>query len=134
MLTSLYQKPAARQLNIVAGAKIRNISDTNVIASTSEATDDESLLFKVDNRLSSSKIFVISIPYLGKVFRTKVLKVIYKSGGCIYKIVLHTNIKPDYNICWLQPDKKGWIIALGMSLDKKLINSITSAIESEETY
>lgn len=101
MLTSLYQKPAAQQLNIVAGAKIRNISDTNVIAATSKATDDESLLFKVDNRLSSSKIFVISIPYLGKVFRTKVLKVIYKSGGCIYKVVIHTNIKSDYNICWL---------------------------------
>lgn len=103
-----------------------HIFSTNVIVK-------EDIPVKTHKRLSPSKIFMITISYLLLVYHVKVLKIIYNSNESIYKIVLSSQINDNIRICWLQHELQGWIILIGHNLDKRLIRSITSAIECQES-
>ena len=84
------------------------------------------------NALSASKIFPITFSYSQRLCYTKVLKVVYRSGESIYKVVLRSEVSPRANVCWLQLRREGWCLLLGQGLDESLLSAITSAILSQE--
>ncbi|MBK0378964.1 hypothetical protein [Mucilaginibacter segetis] len=112
MSTTAQQKPKPVQLKVVRVNKERQTNTSN--------------------SLSVSKVFTISFSHLKKAYRAKVLKVIYSNTESIYKIALTSSINNGSQVHWLQRQDGKWEIVLGNSLNKKLIEAITNAINCLE--
>ncbi|HEY8660186.1 MAG TPA: hypothetical protein VIL78_14230 [Hanamia sp.] len=115
----------------------REATDIDILIPSSNTYSPDEIIkkeisVKIHNILSSSKIFMITIHYLLHAYHVKVLKIIYRGNESIYKIVLSSQISDNIRVCWLQHELQGWIILIGHNLDKRLIRTLTSAIESQE--
>lgn len=138
MLVSTPYKPIIIPKKTMSDTLIEDAIDIDILIPSSHIFSTnvivkEDISVKTHKRLSPSKIFMITISYLLLVYHVKVLKIIYKSNESIYKIVLSSQISDNIRICWLQHELQGWIILIGHNLDKRLIRSITSAIECQES-
>lgn len=136
MSASISYEPLIVPLNVVTDKPIRETltSDTNVVGSdilSFSPVLKRKSFFKMDNLLSSSKIFIITFSYSGIEYHTKVLKVIYREKESIYKVVLSSSLTNIW-MCWLRRQPQGWEIVFGQELDEELKQSITSAIDREE--
>jgi hypothetical protein len=149
MLTPIAHQPAAAPLKTSMDQRGRQTTDRKLLiigsgissqrlSSPRPPVKTDNPLFKQEkvvftqNALSASKIFPITFSYLQQLWYTKVLKVVYRSGESIYKVVLCSAVSPGTNVCWLQLRRKGWCLLLGHGLDERLLSAITSAILSQE--
>jgi hypothetical protein len=107
-------------------SKVKPLVKSNTLLSKNEQAAT------TKHALCSSKVFSITFRYSQMLCYTKVLKVIYRPGECIYKVVLHSQVSSSARMCWLQLRTQGWNILLGQDLNEELISAITSAIASQE--
>ncbi len=139
MLVFTSHQPVVAPKKIVTGTRTRRATDLDILVPGSHGSFSRTIAkevpsVKIQNKLSSSKIFSITFSYLGQLYHTRVLKVTYSGNQSLYKVALSTKIADHSSVCWLQYEPQGWAMLLGQELDERLKQAITIAIGCQEFY
>lgn len=130
LLTEVYH-PAISLLSLPAKTSLK-VKDKTCLQSTAFYVPENKPKLKIQTDLALLEIFTIKFNYQSRMYRTKVMKVKYRSGNVIYKVALFSCLSPGSNICWFENLPQGWLKFLGNDMDISLINTITAAIEYQE--
>ncbi|MDB5110531.1 MAG: hypothetical protein JWR67_1645 [Mucilaginibacter sp.] len=134
MLFPSFQKPVTTRLNLMVDKWLltnENKLLRNAPVWSIHIGGDSEKIIHIENKLFVSKIFTLTFLYLGEMYDTKVMKVKYYAKEAMYKVALSSKLSNVSNICWLQRQQQRWVLKLGRDIDQRLINAITSALDSQ---